>query len=159
MYHNHGPMRRKEREITDMAEIAEILAKGKVMNLALADGNIPFTVPVFYAYDGEAVYFHSAPAGTKIDMMKKNSLVCFSVSLDNGVVESDKACDFEAKHRTVIGIGRAVFIQDEAEKIKALDAVVARFTDKKLVYPPASVKGTTVIRIDIESVKGKKHGV
>jgi len=156
---NHGQMRRKERQITDMAEIGEILEEGLVMNLALADNNIPFTVPVFYAYFDGAVYFHSASAGTKIDMMKKNSIVCFSVSIDTGFVESDAACDFEAKHRTVIGVGKAVFVQDESEKIKALDAVVARFTDKKFEYPPASVKGTTVIRIDIDSVKGKKHGV
>ena len=159
MHPNHGPMRRKQREITDTAEIADILKKGQVMNLALADNNIPFTVPVFYAYDGVAVYFHSALAGTKIEIMKKNSLVCFSVSIDNGVIESDKACDFEAKHRTVIGLGNAVFVEDEAEKIKALDMIVALFTDKKFEYPLSSLKGTAVIRIDIESIKGKKHGI
>lgn len=157
--HPHGAMRRKERQITDIAEISNILKSGKVMNLALADNNVPFTVPVFYAYDGIAVYFHSALAGTKIEMMKKNSLVCFSVSVDNGCVESDKACDFEARHRTVIGLGHAVFIEDEAEKIKALDMIVALFTDKKFEYPKNNLGGTAVIRIDIESIKGKKHGI
>ncbi len=156
--HPHGEMRRKQRQITDTAEISEILKTGKVMNLALADNNIPFTVPVFYAYDGIAVYFHSAKAGTKIELMKKNSTVCFSVSIDNGYIEDDKACDFEAKHRTVIGLGQAVFVEDEAEKIKALDMIVALFTDKKFEYPKANLSGTEVIRIDIESIKGKKHG-
>lgn len=159
MHPNHGPMRRQQRQITDMAEIADVLKKGQVMNLALADNNIPFTVPVFYAYDGVAIYFHSAMAGTKIEMMKKNSLVCFSVSVDTGFVESDKACDFEAKHRTVIGLGNAVFVEEEAEKIKALDMIVALFTDKKFEYPKNNLAGTAVIRIDIDSIKGKKHGV
>ena len=157
--HPHGPMRRKERQITEMAEIADILKSGKVMNIALSDDNVPFTVPVFYAHDGKAVYFHSSLAGTKIAIMKKNSKICFSVSLDNGHLESDKACDFEAKHRTVIGFGNAVFVEDGAEKTKALDLIVALFTDKKFEYPANSLRGTAVIRIDIESVKGKKHGI
>jgi nitroimidazol reductase NimA-like FMN-containing flavoprotein (pyridoxamine 5'-phosphate oxidase superfamily) len=154
----HGPMRRKEREITDRAEIDTILQSAKVMHLALADNNIPFVVPVFFAYDGTALYFHSSPAGTKIDIMKRNNTVCFEISIDHGVIESDKACDFEARHRTVIGLGKAVFVTDAAEKKKALDSIVAQFSTKKFNYPETTLSGTAVIRIDISSIKGKKHG-
>jgi hypothetical protein len=49
--HPHGPMRRKDRVITDRAEIDEILACSKVMHLALADHDVPFLVPLFYTYD------------------------------------------------------------------------------------------------------------
>ncbi|MGE4267257.1 MAG: pyridoxamine 5'-phosphate oxidase family protein [Deferribacterales bacterium] len=66
-------MRRKPRQITEMSKITEILKKRQVMNLVLADSNIPFTVPVFYVYDGTAIYVHSALADTKIEMMKKKS--------------------------------------------------------------------------------------
>ena len=74
------------------------------------------------------------------------------------VIESDMACDFEAKHRTVIGFGKATFIDDEAEKVKALDLVVARFSDKDFEYPKANLNRTAVLRIDIESIKGKQYG-
>lgn len=157
--HPHGAMRRKEREITDRQEIDEIITLGKVLHLALCDNNIPFLVPVFYAYDGTSLYFHSAKAGTKIEIIKKNSNVCFEISIDNGIVESDMACDFEAKHRTVIGFGKASFIESEEEKILVLDRIVAQFTDKKFEYPKGNLHATAVIRIDIESIKGKKHGV
>ncbi len=156
--HPHGAMRRKDREITDRAEMDAIIASGKVMHLALADNNTPFVVPVFYAYDGSALYFHSAKAGSKIEIMKRNKTVCFSISLDHGLIESDEPCDFEAKHRTVIGQGKAVFVEDEADKIAALDRIVARFTDRAFDYPKANLKATAVIRIDIASLKGKKHG-
>jgi uncharacterized protein len=156
--HPHGPMRRKDREITNREEIDAILHAGKVMRIALADNNIPFLVPVFYAYDGEAVYFHSAQAGTKIDILKRNNNVCFEVSIDHGVIADESACDFEAKHRTVIGFGKAFFVDDEAEAIKTLDRIVAKFTDKKVEYPKANLSRTAVVRISIESVKGKKHG-
>ena len=157
--HPHGRMRRKEREIIDRNEIDEILHLGKVMHLALSDQDMPFLVPVFYTYNGMFLYFHSAKAGTKIDIIKKNNNVCFEISIDHGIVESDKACDFEAKHRTVIGFGKADFVESEEEKIMALDGIVAKFTDKKFEYPKGNLSATAVIRIDISSLKGKKHGI
>lgn len=157
--HPHGTMRRKEREITDRKEIDQIISLGKVMHLALSDNNLPFLIPVFYAYDGTSLYFHSAKAGTKIDILKRNNNVCFEISVDNGIVESDMACDFEAKHRTVIGFGKAEFVESEDDKIAVLDRIVSQFTDKKFEYPKGNLHATAVIRIDIESIKGKKHGV
>lgn len=157
--HPHGAMRRKEREITDRTEIDEILGLAKVMHLALSDNNMPFLVPVFFTYDGTSLYFHSAKAGTKIEILKKNNNVCFEVSIDNGVVESDMACDFEAKHRTVIGFGKAEFVESEEEKKQLLNKIVALFTDKKFEFPKGNLNATAVIRIRIDSIKGKKHGV
>ena len=157
--HPHGAMRRKEREITDRTEIDEILGLAKVMHLALSDDNMPFLVPVFFTYDGTSLYFHSAKAGTKIEILKKNNNVCFEVSIDNGVVESDMACDFEAKHRTVIGFGKAEFVESEEEKKQLLNKIVALFTDKKFEFPKGNLNATAVIRIRIDSIKGKKHGV
>ena len=63
--HPHGAMRRQDREITDRTEIDAIIRAAKVMHLALADNNIPFLVPVFYAYDGTALYFHSRQPARK----------------------------------------------------------------------------------------------
>jgi uncharacterized protein len=156
--HPHGVMRRKDREITDRTEINSILYSAKVLHLALSDINIPFIVPVFYAYDGAALYFHSSLSGTKIEILKRNNNVCFEISVDHGIIECDMPCDFEAKHRTVIGVGNAVFVENEAEKIIALDRIVAKITDKKFEYPKSNLSRTAIIRINIESIKGKKHG-
>jgi nitroimidazol reductase NimA-like FMN-containing flavoprotein (pyridoxamine 5'-phosphate oxidase superfamily) len=156
--HPHGIMRRKEREIPDRAEIDEIVYSEKVMHLALSDNNLPFLIPVFYAYDGAALYFHSAKAGTKIEILKRNNNVCFEIYTGFQIIEDDKACDFEAQHRTVIGFGKAFFVESEEEKIQALDKIVGRFTDKKFEYPKGNLQATTIIRIDIELIKGKKHG-
>jgi len=153
------PMRRRSREIVDRTEIDAILHGDKVMHLALAQDNVPFLVPVFYGFDGKALYVHSASAGTKIEILKRNNQVCFEISTGHGVVTADAACDFEAKHRTVIGFGRAVFVDDDAEKVRALDLIVGRFTEAKFDYPAAKLAITTVIRIDIDSIKGKSYGL
>jgi uncharacterized protein len=156
--HPHGEMRRNDREITDRVEIDAILARGKVMRIALVDGDTPFLVPVFYCYESGALYFHSAQSGSKISILRRNPKVCFEVSLDHGVIEDQEACDFEARHRTVIGLGHAVFVTDDAAKTAALDRIVARFTEQHFEYPKANLDRTAVIRIDIDSIKGKKHG-
>lgn len=156
--HPHGIMRRKEREITDRKEIDGIVHSARVMHLALSDNNMPFLVPVFYAYDGSSLYFHSAKAGTKINILKRNNQVCFEISVDHGVIESDSPCDFEARHRTVTGFGKAVFVENEEEKITALNRIVKRFTDKTFEFPKANLNATAIIRIDIDLIKGKKHG-
>ena len=156
--HPHGAMRRGDREITDRAEIDRIIQSARVMYLALADQDIPFVVPVFYAYDGSSLYLHSAKGGSKIRILKRNPKVCFAISIDHGVIDSLQACDFEAKHRTVIGVGQASFLDDAAERIAVLDRIVARFTDQHFEYPQTNLDATAVIRIDIESIKGKSHG-
>jgi nitroimidazol reductase NimA-like FMN-containing flavoprotein (pyridoxamine 5'-phosphate oxidase superfamily) len=156
--HPHSVMRRKEREITDRKEIDEIVYSAKVMHLALSDNNMPFLVPVFYAYDGSSLYFHSAKEGTKINILKRNNQVCFEISLAHGVIESDSACNFEARHRTVIGFGKATFIESEEEKVAALNRIVKQFTDKTFEFPKANLNATAIIRIDVDLIKGKKHG-
>lgn len=154
-----GEMRRRDREITDPAQIADILHAGRVMRIALVDDGLPFLLPVFYGYDGQALYFHSAQQGSKVEILKRNNNVCFEVSLDQGVVEDRRICDFEAAHRTVIGRGKAQFVTGEAEKIRALDLIVARFTDRKYDYPPTKVALTAIVRIEPATIKGKRYGV
>jgi uncharacterized protein len=154
-----GPMRRKDREITSRAEIDAVLDSATVVRLGLADLDRPFVVPVYYLYYLGAVYFHSANAGTKMSIIRRNPRVCFEVSVDHGIVESDQACDFEARHRTVIGFGSIHELEDVAEKTAILRRLVARFTTRDLALPPERVQPTAVCRIDIESITGKRFGI
>ena len=82
--HPHASMRRKDREITDRLEIDSIIYSANLMRIALVDGDMPFLVPVFYAFDGTALYFHSAQAGSKMEILRRNDNLCFEISVDNG---------------------------------------------------------------------------
>jgi nitroimidazol reductase NimA-like FMN-containing flavoprotein (pyridoxamine 5'-phosphate oxidase superfamily) len=158
LMHPHGEMRRDERELTDPQALDAILQAGRVMYIALASENMPFLLPVFYVWDGTALWFHSARAGSKIDIMRQNANICFAVSEYGGIIEDDLACNFEARHRTVIGVGKTYFVDDEAEKVTMLHRLMARFSDKTFDFPAANLKATQVVRIDITSMKGKQHG-
>jgi nitroimidazol reductase NimA-like FMN-containing flavoprotein (pyridoxamine 5'-phosphate oxidase superfamily) len=54
-------MRRKDREITDRAEIDTVLNEATVCRIGLADNGEPYVVPMCFGYDGTFLYLHSAP--------------------------------------------------------------------------------------------------
>lgn len=154
-----GALRRKDRLISDAEEVMAILDDARVMTLALADGGQPFAVPVYYAREGNSLWFHSAREGSKVRILRENPRLCFVVSLDQGFIPSESPCDFEARHRTAIGFGRACFVDDGGEKRRALGLIVARFSKAKFDFPQEAIERTLVVRVDIESLTGKRHGI
>lgn len=60
-------MRRKDREITDIGEILQIVDRAKILHLGLFDGEYPYIVPLHfgYAYENEMLTFfmHGARKG------------------------------------------------------------------------------------------------
>jgi uncharacterized protein len=156
--HPHGAMRRKDRGMTDRAEIDAVLNTEHILHLALAGDGVPYLVPLNFGYDGEAVYIHSAPIGTKIAILKRNPRVCFEVLAGYELIEAEEACDYSARFLSVIGAGRAVFLEDPAEKARALDIIMAKVSERRFEYPPAMLAKTAVIRIGIESIQGKRKG-
>lgn len=149
-------MRHKDQEIKDRAEIDELIRGSTVCRLGLADGGTPYVVPMCFGYDGTNLFFHSARAGMKIDILKKNDRICFEFDEYGEIEKADKPCDFGISYKSVIGFGRATLLQDEDEKRKALDAIMAQYTDVEFDYPPPMLKAVAVFRIDIESITGKR---
>ena len=92
-------------------------------------------------------------------LLARNPKVCFCISDYQGVIADNLACNFEARHSTVIGQGLCQLIEDKAQKVAVLDRIVARFSDRQFDYPDASLTATSVVRIQIVAVKGKQHGI
>lgn len=79
-------LRRKDREITDTAQIDEILTSGRYAVIALADGEEPYVVTLSYGYDAERrrLCFHAAGAGRKLDIIASNPRASVTVINDLG---------------------------------------------------------------------------
>ncbi len=152
-------MRKKEYEITDLAEIEAILLKADICRLAMTDGAVPYIVPLNFGYRDRTLYFHTGLAGKKIDILKKNKIVCFAVDIDAELINSDTACGYGMKYRSVVGTGRAEFIQDRVEKTEALNIIMRHYSQKeKWEYREHSFERTCVIKIIIETITGRKVG-
>ena len=79
-------MTKRERQITDENQIMAIMDAGKVLHLGLCVDNEPYVVPMNYGYtkeDGKlVVYLHSAVRGKKLDMLRANPRVFFSLETE-----------------------------------------------------------------------------
>lgn len=149
-------MRRSEKEITDPADIEDVLRSAKILHLGLCDGDEPYVVPLSYGYADRVLYFHCAPKGRKLDVMARNDRVCFEVVDDSELVLGDEACKSGFSFRSVIGFGRASLVEDHDAKVAALEVIMAQYAEGPFHFDPKNVRATAVVRIDIESTTGKR---
>jgi len=150
-------MRRKEQEIADRSLLEAILQQARVCHIAMAVDNEPYVVPISFGYHDGCLYLHSAPEGRKIDLLRRNNRVCFEIDLDEGLVAEGPPCAWSIRYRSVIGTGRAYFIEDQKEKRKALDIIVAHYGEPG-AYAEQSLAQVAVIRIEIDEMTGKQSG-
>lgn len=151
-------MRRKDKEITDRREIEEILAEARICRIALVEKNKPYIVPVNFGFKNNTLFFHSAPKGKKIEILKVNNNACFEVDIDTKLIkDSESLCSGTMKYKSVIGWGKAEFIKDPLEKKKALDVILKHYLNGNAFdYDDRLFKRTTVIKIKISEMTGKK---
>jgi uncharacterized protein len=151
-------MRRTEREITDRAQLDDILQRGKVICLGLMDFDQSYVVPLNFGYDGDAIYIHSAGEGHKMELLRANPKVSFAVTVDEAVIPGEIGCKWSSRYRSVMGRGTASFVEDRESKIRALDTMMAKFTEGPFEYIEETLGRTVVVRIDIDKITGKQAG-
>ncbi len=149
-------MRRIENAVTDPVELEKIIRGGSICRLAISAEPVPYLIPLNYGYREGALYFHSALIGRKIDLLRQNPQVAFEISIDLGIVEGEKACDWSARYRSVLGQGRIEFLEEPEEKRRGLDVIMAQYGKGDFSYPEAAVKNTCIYRLVIAEMTGKQ---
>jgi nitroimidazol reductase NimA-like FMN-containing flavoprotein (pyridoxamine 5'-phosphate oxidase superfamily) len=149
-------LRRKEKEIIDKSEIESIIGNSLVCRLGLADDGTPYIVPLCFGYKDNCLYFHSAKEGRKVEILKQNNQVCFEFDITPEVKTGKTACAWGMKYQSVIGFGKALFIEDPEERRKALDVIMRQYADGVFEYSAKSFEKALVIKVEIESMTGKK---
>jgi nitroimidazol reductase NimA-like FMN-containing flavoprotein (pyridoxamine 5'-phosphate oxidase superfamily) len=150
-------MRRSDREITDGAEIKEILGSCITLRLGMCCDDIPYVVPLNYGFDNGSLYFHCALTGMKLDYIRRQSLVCFEVDTGCELIRGEEPSGFRMKYSSVIGWGHAFIIEDEQEKIRALDILMRQHGGPEGPYSDNALRRVATVRIDIDRMTGK-HG-
>lgn len=149
-------MRRKEKEIQDMALIEEVIKQSRVCRLAMVDGDKPYVIPMSFGYDGSHIYFHSALAGRKIEVLKKNPQVCFEFDEVTKLVKNKDACEWGMAFKSVIGEGEAVFVEDITQKAHGLSVIMAQYSNRSFEFPKESMDKTALIKVSITRITGKQ---
>jgi uncharacterized protein len=155
-------MRRKDREITDFNEILAIMEKCDVCRLAMVDNSLPYVVPMNFGFTAEngkvTMYFHSAKEGRKIDILKVNPDVCIEMDCSHQLITGEKACDYTMDFESIIGSGKAEFIDSEEEKKFALTQIMRKYSDTKpFNFDEKLLRYTTLIIVRVSELAGKRH--
>jgi nitroimidazol reductase NimA-like FMN-containing flavoprotein (pyridoxamine 5'-phosphate oxidase superfamily) len=150
-------MRKSRQEITDPEVLEEILEGAIICRLALTDGQRPYIVPVNYGFRDGCLFVHSAPAGKKIDLLRKNPEVCFEVEQGVEIVKGDAACEWSTRYRSVVGYARVEIQEGEKEKREGLEIIMAQHGAPELTtFKPENIKSMVILKLTITSLTGKQ---
>lgn len=150
-------MGKQERTIADRAEMEAIICACKVCRLGMADRGEPYVVPMSFGYDGTAVFLHTGLKGRKIGILRSHPRACLEFDILDGMIESDRGCGWSMRFRSVLVFGTAVELSDTEEKRCGLAAIMAQYSPGNYTFPDEILERTAVIRIDIESMTGRKR--
>lgn len=149
-------MRRKDREINDKILIEKIIMESEVCRVALNDGGYPYIVPMNHGYYADALYFHCAKTGKKIDLIRKDRRAAFEMEGSCKIIKADKACNWTAKYSSVIGRGNIEILED-IESIKSgLDVIMHHHQGPEGNYDNKYLKNMLILKLNIIEIKGKE---
>jgi nitroimidazol reductase NimA-like FMN-containing flavoprotein (pyridoxamine 5'-phosphate oxidase superfamily) len=150
-------MRRAEKEITNRGELETILSKATICRIGLIDQNKLYIVPLNFGYKNNCLYFHSALQGKKIELLKKNQIVCFEVDIENGITNTGIPCKWSSTYKSIIGYGNASFITEATQKQEALNILIDHYAPgTSYIFPEKNLSEVVVIKVEITSMTGKK---
>jgi len=151
-------MRKPEKEITSLSEIEDVIRRAKTCRVALCDNSLPYVIPVCYGYEDKALYFHCAPEGRKLDIIRTNNDVCFQMDTDVEFRESQTACSWSLKYRSVVGRGKAEVLKEKNGKLEALHVIMRHYSSQVYKMDEKKLNALTIVKITVYELIGKKSG-
>lgn len=151
----------RSRVLDHKPELVRIIDKCQICHIAMVDlEGKPYVLPFNFGYENEVFYLHSAPAGKKIEIFKKNPDLCISLSTDYLLrsQNEDVACSYAWKYRSVLAYGKVEFIEDRDEKIKAFNILMKNYTDRDFNYSDPAVRDVCVYKVVVEKMEGRAYG-
>jgi nitroimidazol reductase NimA-like FMN-containing flavoprotein (pyridoxamine 5'-phosphate oxidase superfamily) len=111
-----------------------------------------------YGRDGEVLYLHGA-VGNAMLRASSGAEVCVTVTLLDGLVLARSAFHHSMNYRSVVLLGRAEKVDDDAEKARAfevlVDHVVPGRTAEARAASPSELRQTLVLRLPVHEGSAK----
>ena len=150
-------IRKKKNEISIDAT-KELLHSSRRGVLAVnGDEGYPYAIPINYLYDEEnnRIIFHGAKAGHKVDSLKKNDKICFTI-YGNETIKEEKWAPYL---QSVVIFGKCHLVENKDETISMLKKFALKYypneemVNKEIEF---SGRGVQMFEIEIEHLSGKE---
>lgn len=148
-----------ERARYDREAIDAVLDAALVAHLGFVSEGQPFVIPTLHARVGDEVYVHGSAASRTLRALAARIPACLTVTLVDGIVLARSVFEHSMNYRSVVVLGTATPVDDDAEKLLALEA----FTEKLLpgrwgeARPPTrkELRATSVLRLPLDEASAK----
>lgn len=155
-------MRRKDREVTDPAEIEAILRRCEVCRLALNDPETgaPYILPLNFGFERQAgrlvLYFHGAAAGRKHQLIAADPRAAFEMDCGHELILDQESGNCSMAYESVIGTGTIGPVPD-VERPAALRALMCQYRSEGFAYNPAVLPVTAFLKLTVERLTAKRR--
>ncbi len=148
------PVRRTDRLLSEEG-IRALLREAEYGFLGTVDEDgAPYVTPLSFVCEEDVIYIHCALEGQKLDNIRRDGRVCFSVAGGTEVISKQ----FTTRYRSALVRGRAEMVEGE-EKRRALLLLCQKYAPDQMDKAPLAIEKsfsrTGVIRIAIDSITGK----
>ena len=154
-------MRKSQREVKDPEELRQILESCDVCHLGLSDDGQPYVIALNYGFElieGQlTLYFHCAPAGRKLDIIRRNDRACFQVDCSRQLRTGELACQYSMNYESMIGSGPVEIVDDPDEKAAGLRILMNHYSGRLAwEFDPQILERTLVLRLKVVEFCGKR---
>jgi len=118
------PHRLAERVSYDRAAAHAILDEALVCHLGFSTPEGPRVLPTLFARIDETLYVHGSTGSGPMLALRGGGTVCVTVTLIDGLVLARSQFHHSANYRSVVAYGAATVVTDEAERRRAMNALV-----------------------------------
>jgi uncharacterized protein len=160
-------IRMKKRECTDREKIEGFLDMTETGYLGVSLADVPYVIPLNYVWYEGNIYFHGASEGRKMEILAKNSNVCFTVSASYGTMIDPVPAKTDTSYMSVMIFGKANIVTDltKATSVmqKMLDKYVPSYYQHSLSpvhvekYRSSIGSKTSIIEIKTELLTAKEN--
>ncbi len=148
-----------QRASYDRATIEAILDEGLVCHVGFVADGQPYVIPTIYGRAGDRLYLHGSPVSRMLRTLAGGVPACVTVTLLDGLVLARSAFHHSMNYRSVVLLGSAVLVTDEAERLAALEAIaehVVRGRWAQVRGPnEQELRATAVLRLPIAEASAK----
>jgi uncharacterized protein len=147
-----------EQFIDSREDLERILREENLGYLGLLHDGRPYVVPLNYAYAAGKIIFHCALEGQKIEAIRQDPRVCFTVGRQTGEVREHAGgnpCHVDSD--SVVCYGRARLLEDLEERAAALNAFNRRFRPQAPDLAPSRVKDCLAVEITVSEMTGRQE--
>src|SRR5712675_806017 len=113
-------VREADRAVYDREAAYRILDEAFLCHVGFVADGQPFVIPTSFGRKGDSLYIHGSAASRMLRQMKDGVPVCVTVTLLDGLVLARSIFNHSMNYRSVVILGKAMPVEDPAEKIEAL---------------------------------------